>query len=192
MPNGAEGGFAFLMDVPRAVVVLDCSEPCTGDRLTATIRGVLADPRYEATFTWIADMRHERDAPDPDTVRALVAVIDAQLAPCSARRWVRVVDRRHPSIYGCARMADAFMETVGWESFSCGTLEEAFAWCRERTSGATCRPPDPPRIAPAHEPTFLTLREWPARPAPLRPTAEYGVARRPPGGIPDRRRVQWT
>jgi hypothetical protein len=194
MPHGDDGCFAYLIDVPRAFVLLDCTEPCTCDRLAASIRGVLADPRYEATFTWIADMRHDRGAPDSDTVRAMVAVIDALLAQCSARRWVRVVDRRHPSIFGYARMADAFMETVGWESFSCGTLEEAFAWCAELT------PQTPPAAAAAaerprgavvlDEPAPLRVLEGPQRNGTRAAGPPDLPTPRPPVSVPDRRRPQ--
>jgi hypothetical protein len=190
MADGHDGTFAYVLDVARAFVLVEYPETDAPDRLAASIRRVLADPRYEATFSWIADRRQERHAPSPDVVRERVAVIDSLLASCSARRWVRVVDRRHPSIFGCARMADAFMENIGWESFSCGTLEEAFAWC---TGSALTgrRAPDPPAgIAPTEEPVGLTVLELPRRTTPRSTDPSGLVVPHLPVPVPDRRRAR--
>jgi hypothetical protein len=174
MAGANNDGFVYLLHPARAIVLLECRAPSSSEQLTRSIRRVLADPAYRGEFAWIADMRSITAAPDAESVRASVAAIHASLGTCSARRWVRVVDRREPSIYGCARMADAVMENIGWDSFCCGTLEEAFAWCEERRTGAT---------------SPLTIREWPSR----RVTAVGSepvpdIAPRPTPPIPDRRR----
>lgn len=118
----------------RLVTILYHRQPTFAD-WAATMRAILADPRFEPGFRFLSDRRTVPEPPTAAYIRQVSAFLIDHAAQLRNSRLAMVVS--NPATYGMARMSEPKIEPAGLEAASFFDLPAALHWLE---TGGTPQP----------------------------------------------------
>jgi hypothetical protein len=124
---------AFAFEDQDRLVRLTYSRSPALDEWIATMKAVLADPRFRPGISVLAD-RSRVPAPTTEYLRGLSSFVETHAAAFRGCAWAMVVP--DAVSYGMARMGQALLERIGVTFEIFRDVGEAEHWLRDRWSAA--------------------------------------------------------
>jgi hypothetical protein len=125
------------IDASQRIVFVTYLEPVTARDWAEAIESVLADPRFERGFNFLAD-RRAAPAPDPGFARQIVDFVETRRQEFGTHLRVAILVN-DPTAFGMARLQQIFNERASVDSQVFGDEAAALRWLKSLAS-------DPPEV----------------------------------------------